>query len=423
MDQGSFFILKPIAFLSLHPKDLEIRNFNYELDPAKIALYPEPERGHSKLLIWKNGAISEDKYINIAKHLPADSLLVLNETKVIPARILFEKPSGGIIEIFCLEPFGFEGYAQTLSNTGSARWKCLIGGASKWKSGALNKEFIIDNQRVSLTVTLVQKLPDSFISEFSWSPASYTFMQIIEASGGIPLPPYIKRRSDEADKDRYQTVYANAAGSVAAPTAGLHFTQEIFQSLKEKNIVTSEITLHIGAGTFKPVTADKIEDHHMHSEWIEVSREAIQAILDHPKEIVAVGTTSIRTLESLYWMGVKCLLDPFITSEKLNLSQWEIYEAPLSISNIDAKDALAHLLKWMKVQEKKQLITTTGILIAPGYHFKLTNALITNFHQPQSTLLLLVAAIAGENWKMIYDYALESDFKFLSYGDGSLLYI
>jgi S-adenosylmethionine:tRNA ribosyltransferase-isomerase len=337
---------------------------------------------------------------------------------------LFKKETGGTIEIFCLAPFEENTeYTSVMSKNTSVKWKCMIGGASKWKEGGLTKKIKIKNEEVELTATLKQKLTDAYVAEFSWQPSHYSFSEIIEQAGEVPLPPYIKRDVEENDKERYQTIYAEHKGSVAAPTAGLHFTQEIFSSLKNKNIKTDFVTLHVGAGTFKPVKSATMQLHEMHAEWIDVSVSTIENILNNLKEnIIATGTTSLRTIESLYWMGIKSYLYNDCSLQELEIKQWEVYEEPLSVQNIDANVALASLINWMKKNKQQRLFIKTQILIASGYKFKIADALITNFHQPKSTLLLLVAAIT-KDWKKIYEYALNNNFRFLSYGDGCLLFV
>lgn len=405
----------------MHPKHLSINDFTYDLPEEKIAKYPLVERDQSKLLIYKEGKIEENIYKNIADHLPPNSLLIFNNTKVIPARILFKKATGGIIEIFCLEPFEEE-YTTVMNRTASAKWKCMIGGASKWKEGSLNKKINIKDEEVIITAALKEKLPDAYVTEFSWQPSHYSFAEIIEQAGDIPLPPYIKREVEETDKERYQTIYAEHKGSVAAPTAGLHFTTEVFSSLKNKNIQTDFVTLHVGAGTFKPVKAETMQEHEMHAEWIDVSISTIENIVSNiANTIVAVGTTSLRTIESLYWMGAKAYLNNNYTAAEIEIKQWEVYEE-LAKKNIDVNVALNSLITWMKKNDQQRLFIKTQILITPRYEFKIVKALITNFHQPRSTLLLLVAAIT-KDWKNIYDHALNNNFRFLSYGDGCLLFI
>lgn len=405
----------------MHPKNISILDFTYDLPVERIALHPLSERDASKLLVYQNGNIREDVYKNIDAYLPPESFLVFNNTKVIKARIRFQKRSGGTIEIFCLEPYEtINEYSRIMNKKSSVKWKCMIGGVGKWKEGKLTKELGIGNWE--LGATLIEKLTDAYIVEFSWTPADLSFAEVLEHAGDIPLPPYIKRNTEVEDTERYQTIYAKDEGSVAAPTAGLHFTNEIFNRLAEKNIQTDFVTLHVGAGTFKPVKAATMQDHIMHAEWIDVSVEFIEnLILQLNKTIVAVGTTSLRTIESLYWMGVKVQLQPDI--KHLDINQWEVYEEPLVNCNIKAVDALSSLVNWLKKNDQQRLFTQSQILIAPGYQFKIANAIITNFHQPQSTLLLLVAAAIGDGWKNMYDHAMQHDFRFLSYGDGSLIFI
>jgi S-adenosylmethionine:tRNA ribosyltransferase-isomerase len=407
----------------MHPKNLSINNFTYHLPDEKIALHPLQQRDDSKLLIYKNGTIQTDVYKNIHEHLPQNSLLIFNNTKVIQARILFTKTTGGIIEIFCLEPYeAINDYASIMSKKEKVKWKCMIGGASKWKEGDLEKQFAIGNGQWAIKAKLIEKIADAYVVEFSWAPVELSFAEILEECGNIPLPPYIKRKPETEDKERYQTIYAEYKGSVAAPTAGLHFTATIFSSLQTKNISTGFVTLHVGAGTFKPVKAAIMQEHEMHAEWIDVTIGTIENLIKNLNNtVVAVGTTSLRTMESLYWLGVKALLHPSL--QQLQITQWEVYDELSGNENITAQEALQALIKWLQKNNLDKLFTQTQILIAPGYQFKIAKAIITNFHQPQSTLLLLVAAAVGEDWRKIYNYALENDFRFLSYGDGSLLFI
>jgi S-adenosylmethionine:tRNA ribosyltransferase-isomerase len=407
----------------MHPKDIPIAAFSYQLPDERIAAFPLEERDASKLLIYKDGNISEDIYRNIAAHIPASSLLVFNNTKVIQARLLFQKPSGGVIEIFCLEPYeDVNEYNVVMNKQGKVKWKCMIGGASKWKGGILNKEEKIRNEKVNMTAALIDKLPDAYVVELSWQPANYTFAEVLSVFGDMPLPPYIKRKAAATDKERYQTIYARHEGSVAAPTAGLHFTENVFASFDKKNISKAYVTLHVGAGTFKPVKAEVLEGHEMHSEWIDVSVETIDDLIKNAGNIIAVGTTSLRTLESLYWMGVKTIQQPSITAAQLPIHQWDVYEMPLAAAKYSSAESLQHLQAWLKENGMNRLFIPTQILIAPGYKYRIAKATITNFHQPQSTLLLLVAAAIGDSWKTVYQYAMEHDFRFLSYGDGCLLF-
>lgn len=402
-------------------RNISIKDYTYSLPEERIAKYPLAERDASKLLFYQKEEITEDIYSNISRHIPENSLLVFNNTKVVEARLLFQKPTGGFIEIFCLEPHEqYPDITTAMLQKGIVMWQCLVGGVSKWKPGqVLEKKINLVDKEIILKAGYIEKRADSFIIELSWSPAELSFAEVLNQAGAIPLPPYIKRAAEELDRERYQTVYANADGSVAAPTAGLHFTDTIFKSLKEKNIQTDFLTLHVGAGTFKPVKTETMQEHDMHAEWIDVTKTNIENILNNlDKNIIAVGTTSLRTIESLYWLGVK--QSGARSRESGELRQWEAYE--LAEKNIPVKDALQSLLDWMDINKLERLITKTQILIVPGYQFKIVNGLITNFHQPQSTLLLLIAAFIGDNWRKVYDYALKNDFRFLSYGDGCLIW-
>jgi S-adenosylmethionine:tRNA ribosyltransferase-isomerase len=399
------------------PRNLSIAAFHYELPEEKIARYPLPQRDASKLLIWKNGEIRESRYAHIADWLPAGSLLVFNNSKVIAARLLFSKPSGGMIEIFCLEPeFPEGGFGQAMLQQGKTRWQCLIGGASKWKRGLVPEK---RSGEAILQARFTEKRADSFIIEFSWSPASLSFAEVLHRFGSVPLPPYLKREAEATDAERYQTIYAEAEGSVAAPTAGLHFTPQVFDSLKHKQIERLFITLHVGAGTFMPVKSEHIGEHHMHEEFMEVRADTVERLLAQlPGPVISVGTTSLRTLESLYWLGLKIAGNKHMHAEGLSVDQWDPYQMQATLST---RDALQHLLKWIRRQPEQKLIAKTRLFIVPGYRFRVTQGLISNFHQPQSTLLLLVAALTGDAWKDIYQFALENDYRFLSYGDGCLL--
>ncbi len=406
----------------MHPQDISILHYDYELPDHRIALHPLQQRDSSKLLVYKEGKISETIFSEIDQLLPANSLLVINNTRVINARIRFRKASGSTIEIFCLEPMGaIKEYATVMSGTGRSTWKCLVGGAAKWKEEFLVKQLDLNGAIVELKAKMLEKLSDAYLVELSWTPSQFSFASIIEAAGDVPLPPYIKRTTDEEDVSRYQTVFAKEEGSVAAPTAGLHFTEAIFEKLKQKNIQQAQLTLHVGAGTFKPVKASSMKDHEMHAEYIEVSANTIEKIKDKLGHIIAVGTTSCRTLESLYWLGVKAFLHP--DEKNLSILQWDVYNEPLATASLSAKQALDSLLTWLKKNNQTQVFTQTQLMIAPGYQFRLVNILITNFHQPQSTLLLLVAAAIGDDWKKMYAYAMENDFRFLSYGDANLLWV
>jgi S-adenosylmethionine:tRNA ribosyltransferase-isomerase len=427
----------------MQSKTISIADYSYELPPSSIAYYPLAERDGSKLLIYRGGAsadanpmadesgsIEEDIYRNIADHLPAGALLVFNNTKVVEARIVFQKPTGGQIEIFCLEPPAeYGGMAAALLQKGRVRWKCLIGGASKWKPGQVLRKTMGDGVSdasvggpgaIGLEARWVERSADVFIIELSWTPAELSFAELLHRAGLIPLPPYIHRTVEPGDSERYQTIYARHEGSVAAPTAGLHFTDTIFDALDAKRIRRSFVTLHVGAGTFLPVKAATIGEHHMHIEFIVVEKGVIAGVLEtirSGKPVIAVGTTSARTLESLYWLGAKVLAQPDLAPDKLAVRQWDAY----TFSDTGTTEqALAALLAWLEVSGADQLVTTTQLLITPGYAWKVVGGLVTNFHQPESTLLLLIASLIGTDWQQVYSYALEHGFRFLSYGDGCL---
>ena len=411
------------------PRTISIKDYTYSLPEDRIAHYPLLERDDSKLLIYKDGKITKDIFRDIASHIPDKSLLIFNNTKVIEARLLFQKPTGGVIEIFCLEPHRqYADITTAMLQKEKVWWQCLVGGAAKWKAGQILEKKINDGSKeIILRASFIEKKDDTFTIELSWTPVTLSFAEVLNYIGAVPLPPYIKRAPEKSDKERYQTVYADSDGSVAAPTAGLHFTNLIFGNLKEKDIQTDYVTLHVGAGTFKPVKSETMQEHDMHAEWIDVRKTTIENILQNlGNNIIAVGTTSLRTIESLYWLGVKqSTVHGQQSTEKpessISLLQWEAYE--LAEKNIPVKDALQALLSWMSKNNMERFVTKTQILIAPGYVFKIVKGLITNFHQPQSTLLLLVAALIGEDWRKVYDYALQHDFRFLSYGDGSLLWL
>ncbi len=402
----------------MNPKNLSINDFSYDLPDEKIAKYPLEERDSSKLLIYKNGLITESEYKHLAAEIPENSLLIFNNTKVVEARILFQKESGSIIEIFCLEPDEkYNDITIAMLQRGCVLWKCLVGGAKKWKEELITKTI---NEALTLTAKKVEKRNDYFLIELSWNDESLSFAEMLHLAGKIPLPPYLNRDVEEKDKATYQTIYAKHDGSVAAPTAGLHFTENVLNSLKEKHIETDYLTLHVGAGTFKPVKADIMEEHEMHSEFIDVSIQLIEKIISKLDDtIIAVGTTSLRTIESLYWLGVKASQESAVDSLQLTLEQWDCYELP---QTINPKIALESLLNWMQENNLERILTKTQIIIAPGYKLRIAKAIVTNFHQPKSTLLLLVSAVIGDDWKKVYNYAFDNNFRFLSYGDGSLLW-
>jgi S-adenosylmethionine:tRNA ribosyltransferase-isomerase len=407
----------------MHPKDLSVHDFTYDLPEHKIARYPLTERDSSRLLVYKEGAVSEAIYRDIPQLLPPDSLLIFNNTKVVAARLLFQKPTGAVVEIFCLEPPPqYADMTTAMNQKGQVTWICLIGGASKWKPGQLlEKRLNYNGQEIILLARYLGKEKDSFAIELSWTPDALTFAEVLQVAGNIPLPPYIKRTVEQTDSERYQTIYANTEGSVAAPTAGLHFTDSVFEQLNKQQIHREYVTLHVGAGTFKPVKSDTMSGHPMHAEFIDVSTGTIEHILKYlDKQITVVGTTSLRTVESLYWLGVKTIRQPGLALEDLVVHQWDPYD--LNGKPEPAKTALESLLQYLQARQMDRIITKTSLLIAPGYTFQIPGALVTNFHQPQSTLLLLVAAFVGPDWRKLYTYALERDFRFLSYGDGCLLF-
>ncbi len=408
----------------MDPKQLHIKNFSYTLPERYIAVYPLANRDASKLLVYQQGNITEDIYRKIADHLPEGALMILNDTRVMEARLLFQKPTGGMVEIFCLAPHArYADITTAMLQRKKVWWSCMVGGASKWKRGTLlEKKIATGAGTLVLKASVIERLPDSFTVEMEWEPGDLSFAEMLHYAGVIPLPPYIKRKAESSDKERYQTIYARQEGSVAAPTAGLHFTDDVFRSLKARQIEHDFVTLHVSAGTFKPVKSERMQDHTMHAEYMDVRYETIEKLWHNTGKIFCVGTTSLRTVESLYWMGVKIKRHAGISAASLAITQWEVYET-LAANRIPAEEALLALLEWMKLRHMERLVIPTRILIAPGYKFGLVSGLITNFHQPQSTLLLLVAALIGENWKQVYDYALEHDFRFLSYGDGCLLYL
>lgn len=399
-----------------------IDDFDYALPDAQIARYPVTPRHNSKLLVYQEQAITSDQYFNLPKHLPANSLLIINNSKVIEARLHFEKPTGGKVEIFCLEhSASYQDVTSAMQQKGSVEWICQIGGAKKWKSGSVELQFDNKGTIHTLYAQQVQRLDSGFKIQFHWTDPQLCFAEILHLAGNIPLPPYLNRASEESDKTNYQTVYAKEDGSVAAPTAGLHLTEELFASLRQKEIHAATLTLHVGAGTFKPVKTKTAEEHDMHAEFIEVRQELLEELLRQPAQVrIAVGTTSLRTLESLYWMGVKLLQAPDLTLQNLQLTQWECYALPQDISFPTAIEAV---LNQFQKENCEQLLTKTSLMIKPGYRIRSVDAILTNFHQPKSTLLLLIHAFVGQDWKRIYDYALANEYRFLSYGDGSLLWL
>ena len=400
------------------PKQIHISDYNYFLPDERIAKFPIAQRDHSKLLIYKKGKVSDDLFYNLPNYLPKEALMVFNNTKVIQARLHFRKNTGALIEIFLLEPAEPSDYEQMFQTDGHCAWYCLVGNLKKWKEGPLTRAITINQHLVTVTATRGDVHGTSHRIDLQWD-GNVSFADVIDAMGELPIPPYLNRETQESDKTTYQTVYSKIKGSVAAPTAGLHFTPEVLTSLDEQGIDREELTLHVGAGTFRPVKSDKIEGHEMHTEYISVRRDTIEKLIRYDVSAIAVGTTSVRTLESLYYMGLKVLRDSEITEEQLHVTQWEPYEG--TTDAVSPTESLCALLEWMNVHQMEVLHSSTQIIIVPGYDYKIVKMLVTNFHQPQSTLLLLVSAFVKGDWHNIYDYALAHDFRFLSYGDSSLL--
>jgi S-adenosylmethionine:tRNA ribosyltransferase-isomerase len=399
--------------------DINLDEYNYYLPSEKIAQYPLNKRDSSKVLIYRSGNINEDIFRDIDEHIPSGSLLVFNNTKVIKARLIFQKDSGARIEVFCLEPLSPGDYTLSFGSREKVEWKCIIGNLKKWKSGTVKTTFIRNNKVYELSADKINEEDDAWRIRFSWNSTGITFGEVIEATGHVPLPPYLDRADEEDDNIRYQTVYSLVEGSVAAPTAGLHFTRNLLDKLNKKGIRSAELTLHVGAGTFQPVKSDNILEHEMHQEHFYIAAETIGMILNNLGAIIAIGTTSVRSLESLYWLGIKLLYNPETKPSDLFLDQWEAYNIKRSVSPCQSLEAV---LIWMQHNELPAIHVTTRIIIIPGYNFRMINGLITNFHLPGSTLLLLISAWIGDDWKKIYNYALNNNFRFLSYGDSSLLY-
>lgn len=399
------------------PQNININDFVYELPDSRIAKFPLQNRDESKLLVYQNGQISESAFRTIDGYLPPNAFMVFNNTKVIHARLFFRKETGALIEIFCLEPIDPVLHIEALQATGKVEWNCIVGNLKKWKNGELLLETTVSGTKICLKANIINRVNESVNIRFEWEGA-VTFSEILEVIGNIPIPPYLNREAGEVDKCSYQTVYAKVDGSVAAPTAGLHFTPVVLNRLQAKGVTVNEVTLHVGAGTFQPVKSDTIGEHAMHRETIFVEREFILSLLQNQSSVIAVGTTSVRTLESLYWLGVKAIVGSLSFFEPF-LSQWEPYDLPQQFSMVQS---LSALIQFMDKNNASFLNASTGIIIAPGYTFRIVKAIVTNFHQPRSTLLLLIAAFVGSDWRKIYDYALGNNFRFLSYGDSSLLF-
>lgn len=398
-------------------KTIRIEDYDYPLPDERIAKYPLAERDSSKLLVYRHGEVSEDRFTSLPTYLPKGALMVFNNTRVIQARLHFRKETGALIEVFCLEPLAPREYASMFVAVGSCSWICMVGNLKKWKEGALERTINVNGTTCTLTATRVATHGANHEVRFDWD-GGFTFAEVLDAVGELPIPPYLNRETQESDLRTYQTVYSKIKGSVAAPTAGLHFTERVLADLDAHGIEREELTLHVGAGTFKPVKSEQIAGHEMHSEYIVVRRETIDKLIAHDGKAIAVGTTSVRTLESLYYIGLLILQHPEASEEDLHVPQWMPYETASTVSTVEALTAVRD---WLDRNELTALHTTTQIIIAPGYDYHIVQMMVTNFHQPKSTLLLLVSAFVHGDWHCIYDFALSHDFRFLSYGDSSLL--
>ena len=399
-------------------KHIKISEFNYPLPDERIAKFPLSVRDESKLLVYRQGEVSEDRFTSLPDYLESGEMMVFNNTKVIQARLHFRKETGAMIEVFCLEPIEPNDYVLSFQQTQKCSWLCMVGNLKKWKEGALKREVEVKGRTITLTATRGECRGTSHWIDFEWNDNTLTFADVLEAVGELPIPPYLNRETQESDKQTYQTVYSKIKGSVAAPTAGLHFTERVLKALDDKGIDREELTLHVGAGTFKPVKSEEIEGHEMHTEYISVNRRTIEKLIAHGGKTIAVGTTSVRTLESLYYIGILIHQNPEANQEELHVKQWMPYEPHPALTPVES---LQGILTYLDRHGMEALHTSTQIIIAPGYEYKIVKKIVTNFHQPQSTLLLLVSAFVKGDWKKIYDYALSHDFRFLSYGDSSLL--
>lgn len=401
-------------------KHIQIKDYNYNLPDERIAKFPLAKRDNSKLLLYRHGEVTEDVFHNIAEYLPKGALMVFNNTKVIQARLHFRKETGALIEVFLLEPHMPADYEQMFQTTGHCSWLCMIGNLKKWKEGTLKHTFDVKGKEVTLVAERKEDVHKSYRVDFSWDASDVSWAELLDAVGELPIPPYLNRETQESDKTTYQTVYSKIKGSVAAPTAGLHFTPEVLADIDRHGIDREELTLHVGAGTFKPVKSEEIQDHEMHTEYICVHRQTLEKLIRHDAKAIAVGTTSVRTLESLYYIGVKLEKTLDLSEEELHVCQWEPYENAVA-KPITPLKAIENILAYLDKHGLSALHASTQIIIAPGYEYNIVKMLVTNFHQPQSTLLLLVSAFVHGDWHKIYDYALAHDFRFLSYGDSSLL--
>lgn len=399
-------------------KHIKISDFHYLLPDERIAKFPLKERDHSKLLVYRHGEVSEDIFTSLPKYLEKGELMVFNNTKVIQARLHFQKETGALIEVFCLEPASPNDYALNFQQTERCSWLCMIGNLKKWKEGTLRRTVEVKGRQIVFTASRKEAIGTSHWVDFAWDDDELTFADLLEAVGELPIPPYLNRKSEESDKQTYQTVYSKIKGSVAAPTAGLHFTEQVLKALDEKGVDREELTLHVGAGTFKPVKSAEIKEHEMHTEYVSVKRSTLVKLLAHQCKAVAVGTTSVRTLESLYYLSEIVSNNPEAEQNDLHVQQWAPYEGEHPMTT---EEGIQVLLDYMYRHGLETLHASTQIIIAPGYEYRIVKKMVTNFHQPQSTLLLLVSAFVHGDWKTIYDYALAHDFRFLSYGDSSIL--
>ena len=418
----------------METKHIHISDYNYDLPDSRIAKFPVSPRDTSKLLIYSHGEISDDIFYNLPKYLPQKSLMVFNNTKVIQARMHFRKETGALIEVFLMEPAAPTDYELMFQTRGECSWLCMVGNLKKWKEGSLVRTFDVAGSAINFKATMRRDIIDAksggtnYWVDFAWDNPQVSFAEILDAVGELPIPPYLNRETQDSDKTTYQTVYSKIKGSVAAPTAGLHFTDNVLAAIDAAGVRREELTLHVGAGTFKPVKSEEIDGHTMHTEYVCVRRDTLQTLLDYDCCAIAVGTTSVRTLESLYYMGVKLEANPDAAEEDLHVCQWEPYEkadgTPVGgnlIDGITPQKAISNIIAWLDKNNLKTLHSSTQIIIAPGYEYKIVKVLVTNFHQPQSTLLLLVSAFLKGDWRNVYDYALSHDFRFLSYGDSSIL--
>ena len=418
----------------METKHIHISDYNYDLPDSRIAKFPVSPRDTSKLLIYRHGEISDDIFYNLPKYLPQKSLMVFNNTKVIQARMHFRKETGALIEVFLMEPAAPTDYELMFQTRGECSWLCMVGNLKKWKEGSLVRTFDVAGSTINFEATMRRDIIDTksggtnYWVDFAWDNPLVSFAEILDAVGELPIPPYLNRETQDSDKTTYQTVYSKIKGSVAAPTAGLHFTDKVLAAIDAAGVRREELTLHVGAGTFKPVKSEEIDGHTMHTEYVCVRRDTLQTLLDYDCCAIAVGTTSVRTLESLYYMGVKLEANPDAAEEDLHVCQWEPYEkadgTPVDgnlIDGITPQKAISNIIAWLDKNNLKTLHSSTQIIIAPGYEYKIVKVLVTNFHQPQSTLLLLVSAFLKGDWRNVYDYALSHDFRFLSYGDSSIL--